>query len=40
VADTLPHVAVIVADPLATPVTTPLDETLAAAVLFEDHVTV
>jgi hypothetical protein len=38
--DTLPHVAVIVAEPLATPVTTPLDDTVAALVLLDDQVIV
>jgi hypothetical protein len=33
-------VAVIVAEPAATPVTTPLPLTVAAAVLLDDHVTV
>jgi len=33
-------VAVIVAEPAATPVTTPLEFTVAAAALFVDHVTV
>jgi hypothetical protein len=33
-------VAVIVAEPAATPVTTPLELTVAAAALFVDHVTV
>jgi len=40
VPDTPELVAVIVAEPAAMPVTTPVEFTVAAAVLFEDHVTV
>ena len=40
VALTEPDVAVIVADPAATEVTNPADETVAAEVLDDDHVTV
>jgi hypothetical protein len=39
VPDFPPEVAVIVADPAATPVTTPLADAVATAALLVDHVT-